>query len=70
MLSSAARAQEFQVLDDPAQIDELAGVVQKTSNSLCWEMHRYHREQPEFADAYRQAKEVWTMAGATEFPES
>lgn len=56
-------ADEFQVLDDPAQIDELTGNVQRTSNSLCWELYRYHRDKPDYADAYRQAKEVWGMAG-------
>jgi hypothetical protein len=57
------RADDFQVLDDPAQIDEMTAAVQRTSNSLCWEMHRFHRQQPGFPEAYRQAKEVWSMAG-------
>jgi hypothetical protein len=57
------RADDFQVLDDPAQLDEMTAAVQRTSNSLCWEMHRFHRQQPGFPEAYRQAKEVWSMAG-------
>jgi hypothetical protein len=59
----SARADDFQVLDDPAQIDEMTAAIQRTSNSLCWEMHRFHRQQPGFPEAYRQAKEVWSMAG-------
>lgn len=61
--ATVGRAQQFEPLDDPAQLDEMAAAVQKTSNSLCWEMHRYHREQPGYPEAYRQAKELWSMAG-------
>src|SRR5262249_48974044 len=61
--TASANAADFEVLDDPAQVDELAANVQKTSNSLCWELHRYHRDKPDFIDAYKQAKEVWEMSG-------
>jgi len=50
-------------LEDPVHIDEMAAYLQTVSNSLCWEMHRFHREQPDFADAYRPAKEIWQIAG-------
>lgn len=59
-----SRAGEFRLLDDPAHLDELAASLQQLSNSLCWEMHRFHREKPDFSEAYRPAKEIWTMAGA------
>lgn len=58
-----APAADNTLLDDPVHIDELAGYLQTVSNSLCWEMHRYHREQPDFTEAYRPAKEIWQMAG-------
>jgi hypothetical protein len=51
------------VLDDPAQIDERIGQLLQTSNSLCWEMFRYHQQQPDYANAYRSAKEIWSKAG-------
>jgi hypothetical protein len=51
------------VIDDPMQIDEDAADVVQTANSLCWELHRYHRQQPEFAPTYRTAKEIWARAG-------
>src|SRR5262249_23725705 len=60
---ATARGADFEPLDDPAQIDEMAGAVQRTSNSLCWEMHRFHQEKPNFTDAYREAKDLWGMAG-------
>lgn len=52
-----------EIVDDPVQIDERAAQLVQTSNSLCWEMHRYHQQQPEFQQTYRQAKEIWTKAG-------
>ncbi len=58
-----AKAADFEVLDDPAQVDELAGVVQRTGKSLCWELHRFHRDKPDFNEAYKQAREVWGMSG-------
>ena len=51
------------VVDDAVQIDERAAQVVLASNSLCWEMHRYHQQQPGFAQAYRSAKEIWSRAG-------
>lgn len=54
---------ENALLEDPVHIDELAAYLQTVSNSLCWEMHRFHRDQPEFSEAYRPAKEVWQIAG-------
>ena len=51
------------VIDDPMQIDEDAADVVQTANSLCWELHRYHRQQPDFAPTYRTAKEIWARAG-------
>jgi hypothetical protein len=53
-----------EIIDDPIQIDERAADVLQTSNLLCWEMHRYHRQNPDFAPAYRAAKQLWSQAGA------
>lgn len=61
--TSAARAEEFRLLDDPVHLDEMAAALQQTSNALAWEMHRYHRQQPNFSEAYRPAKEIWSMTG-------
>lgn len=51
-------------VEDPAHFDELAALVQARANSLCWEMHRYHRQQPDFGETYRMAKEVWALGGS------
>lgn len=61
---SPARGQEIRITDDPAHIDELAGSLQQLSNALCWEMHRFHKEKSDFNEAYRPAKELWSMTGA------
>lgn len=50
------------VLDDPLQIDERAAQIVQTSNSLCWEMHRYYQQQPDYPQAYRTAKDIWARA--------
>jgi hypothetical protein len=60
----AASADDFELSDDPVHLDELAAYLQQHSNSLCWEMHRSHRQQPDFTTAYRAAKEIWSMSGA------
>src|SRR4029077_18129659 len=59
----AGSALAVDIVDDPAQIDERAAQIVQTANSLCWEMHRYHRQQPDYAQAYRTAKDVWARAG-------
>jgi len=51
------------ILDDPLQIDERAAQLLQASNSLCWEMHRYHQQQPDYRASYRAAKEIWSRAG-------
>ncbi len=51
------------IIDDPAQIDDRAAQVVQTSNSLCWEIHRFHQQQPDYRQTYRTAKEIWTRAG-------
>ena len=50
------------IIDDPVQLDERAGQLIQASNSLCWEMHRFHQQQPEFRQSYRAAKEIWSRA--------
>ncbi len=62
MLTAATPGFAVDILDDPVQIDERAAQLVQTANSLCWEMHRYHRMQPDYAQAYRTAKDVWTRA--------
>src|SRR5579872_4833140 len=51
------------IIDDPMQIDERAAQIIQTSNSLCWEMHRFHQQQPDYRQSYRAAKEIWSRAG-------
>jgi hypothetical protein len=50
-----------EIIDDPLQIDERAAQIVAASNSLCWEMHRFHQQQPNFNEAYRAAKELWSQ---------
>jgi hypothetical protein len=61
-LASSARAVD--IVDDPIQIDERAVQIVQTSNSLCWEMYRYHQQEPNYQQAYRTAKDLWRQAGA------
>ncbi|MFN0053304.1 MAG: hypothetical protein ACKV0T_14065 [Planctomycetales bacterium] len=63
VLMLVAPAAAVDIIDDPMQIDERAAQLLLTSNSLCWEMHRYHQQQPEYRQAYRQAKEIWSRSG-------
>jgi len=51
------------IVDDPAQVDERAAQLVQASNSLCWEMHRFHQQQVDYRQAYRSAKEIWSRAG-------
>src|SRR5262245_31401932 len=61
---AGAPARAVEILDDPTHLDELAAAVQQTSNSLCWEMYRYHQIEPDFKETYRAAKDLWSEAGA------
>ncbi|MGE5191169.1 MAG: hypothetical protein ACM3U2_01625 [Deltaproteobacteria bacterium] len=63
VLMCARRAIAVDVLDDPVQIDERAAQLLQTSNSLCWEMYRYHQQQPDYRASYRAAKDIWSRAG-------
>lgn len=51
------------IVDDPVQIDERATQLIQASNTLCWEMYRYHQQKPDYAQDYRWAKEIWGRAG-------
>ena len=51
------------VIDDPTQIDDRATQLIQSTNSLCWEMHRFHQQQPGYRESYRAAKEIWSRAG-------
>jgi hypothetical protein len=62
-LAAATPGLAVDILDDPQQVDERAAQIVQTSNSLCWEMHRYHRQQPDYPQAYRTAKDIWSRAG-------
>lgn len=57
-------ASAAEILDDPAHFTELAANTIRTANALCWELHRFHQQQPEFPMLYRDAKEIWSQAGA------
>jgi hypothetical protein len=59
----ASPAFAVDVVDDEVQIDERAAQIAQTANSLCWEMHRYHQQKPDYAPMYRSAKELWSRAG-------
>ena len=61
MLTAPAFAVD--IIDDPMQIDERAAQLVQASNSLCWEMHRFHQQQPDYRQSYRAAKEIWSRAG-------
>jgi hypothetical protein len=63
LVGSAAPAFAVDVVDDEVQIDERAAQIAQTSNSLCWEMFRYHQQKPDYAPMYRSAKELWSRAG-------
>ncbi|MCY2962799.1 MAG: hypothetical protein NT069_03960, partial [Planctomycetota bacterium] len=60
MISSTSSAVD--IIDDPMQIDERAAQLIQSSNSLCWEMHRFHQRQPDFREAYQATKEIWSRA--------
>jgi hypothetical protein len=51
------------VIDDPVQIDERVAQLLQTSNSLSWEIFRYHQQQPDYPESYRAAKQIWSRAG-------
>ena len=63
VLIFAGTARAVDIIDDPVQIDERVAQVVQMSNSLCWEMYRYHQQDPDYAQAYRTAKLVWAQAG-------
>lgn len=51
-----------EILDDPAHFTELSSSVVQTANTLCWELHRFHQQQPDFPVLYRDSKEIWSQA--------
>ena len=55
-------ASATEILDDTSHFTELTNSAMQTANTLCWELHRYHQQQPDFPVLYRDAKEVWTQA--------
>jgi len=63
VLLFSAPAFAVDIVDDPIQIDERAAQLLQASNSLCWEIYRFHQQQPEFPQTYRSAKEIWSRAG-------
>jgi len=63
MASASRPVYAVDIVDDALQMDELLKNVVHSTNSLCWELYRYHQQQPGYADAYKTAKEIWTQAG-------
>ena len=61
-LTLAMPVSAVEIIDDPMQIDERATQLVQTSNSLCWEMHRYHMQKPDYRETYVAAKDLWTQA--------
>jgi hypothetical protein len=52
-----------EILDDAVQMDDRVAQVVQASNSLCWEMYRYHQQNPDYTAGYRAAKQLWARAG-------
>jgi len=63
VLGSARTGLAVDILDDAVQMDDRVAQVVQTSNALCWEMYRYHQQNPDYAQGYRAAKQLWTRAG-------
>ena len=63
MLGLTRSVLAIDIIDDPVQIDERAAQIVQTSNSLCWEMYRFHQQKPDYPQAYRTAKDLWRQAG-------
>ena len=63
ILLPTGRVLAVDIIDDPLQIDERAAQLAQAANSLCWEMHRFHQQQPDYRQSYRAAKEIWSRAG-------
>jgi len=51
------------IIDDPVQIDDRAAQVLQATNSLSWELYRYHQGEADFRPTYRMSKELWSRAG-------
>jgi hypothetical protein len=51
------------ILDDAVQMDDRVAQVVQASNALCWEMYRYHQQNPDYTQGYRAAKQLWSRAG-------
>ncbi len=51
------------ILDDAVQMDDRVAQVVQTSNALCWEMNKYHQQNPDYSQGYRFAKQLWSRAG-------
>ncbi|MBI3864274.1 MAG: hypothetical protein HY290_20515 [Planctomycetia bacterium] len=64
MMGSARTGLAVDIVDDPVQIDERISQVVQTTNSLCWEMYRFHQQKPDYTQSYRTAKDLWRQAGA------
>src|SRR5262245_24778342 len=47
-------------------VGEFANDIRVQSNDVCWEMHRFHQQQTSFTEAYREAKEIYSIAGHVE----
>lgn len=54
---SPARAESLE------HVDRLAVEVRERANLVCWEMFQTGRFRPDYAQVYRDAKEVWSIAG-------
>lgn len=56
-LGSNARAESLE------HVDRLAVEVRERANFVCWELYGTCRAQPAYDQVYRDAKEVWSIAG-------
>lgn len=62
LLTSSFGVCAAEIVDDPRHIAELAAYANQTSNSFCWELHRFHQQQPDYPIVYRDAKEIWNLS--------
>ena len=62
VLIMAAPVFAVDIIDDPVQIDERAAQLVQASNALCWEMYRFHQQEPDYREAYTAAREIWSRA--------
>ena len=62
-LTMATTVFAVDIVDDPTQIDERTTQLLQSTNSLCFEIHRFHQQEPDYPETYRIAHGLWAQAG-------